>query len=210
MTYNVFSGTLNLAQSSSVWCTISFHKVEGHILSKVQSNLLAIFVTQKSWLFCFINVCVLLSGVLQYRLLQSSMPLPEHWGEHSFVLWYLTLVVLSFSWETFDRGNPYHARDATLVIRCRDNRFESCYLCYCSLMIVLDPLATVTSWIVIITTAVILTLICWLSACALIKVALRSRCGHYIFVLWFLLPFPRLISAVTGWMSTILLHMVWP
>jgi len=47
--------------------------------------------------------------------------------------------------------------------------------------------------------------------------ALRSKCGHYIFVLWFLSSFflssffiPRLISAVTDWMSTILLHMVWP
>ena len=32
--------------------------------------------------------------------------------------------------------------------------------------------------------------------------ALRSRCGHYIFVLWFLLSsflFPRLISAVGDW-----------
>jgi len=46
--------------------------------------------------------------------------------------------------------------------------------------------------------------------------ALRSRFGHYIFVLflsfffflsWF---FPRLISAVADWISTILLHMVWP
>ena len=36
----------------------------------------------------------------------------------------------------------------------------------------------------------------------------RSRCGHYIFGLWFLLPlsffFPRLISAVADWMSTCL------
>ena len=47
--------------------------------------------------------------------------------------------------------------------------------------------------------------------------ALRSRCGHYIFALWFLscifyLSFyiPRLISAAADWMSTILLHMVWP
>jgi len=42
---------------------------------------------------------------------------------------------------------------------------------------------------------------------------LRSRCGHYIFALWFfffLLLFPRLISAVADWMSTILQHMVWP
>jgi len=42
--------------------------------------------------------------------------------------------------------------------------------------------------------------------------AVRSRCGHYIFVLWFLSSFlfiPRLISAVADWMSTILLHMVW-
>jgi len=47
--------------------------------------------------------------------------------------------------------------------------------------------------------------------------ALWNRVGHYIFILWFLfflLPssifFPRLISAVAGWMSTILQHMVWP
>jgi len=40
---------------------------------------------------------------------------------------------------------------------------------------------------------------------------LHSRCGHYIFALWFLLPsfFPRLISVVAEWMSTILQHMVW-
>jgi len=46
--------------------------------------------------------------------------------------------------------------------------------------------------------------------------ALRSRCGHYIFALWFLLLFflsfyfPRITSAVADWMSTILPHMVWP
>jgi len=36
---------------------------------------------------------------------------------------------------------------------------------------------------------------------------LRSRCGHYIFILCFFsifLLFPRLISAVGDWMSTIL------
>ena len=45
----------------------------------------------------------------------------------------------------------------------------------------------------------------------LIMAALRSRCGHYIFAPWFLSSFfPRLISAVTDWMSTILPHMVWP
>ena len=38
--------------------------------------------------------------------------------------------------------------------------------------------------------------------------ALRSRCGHYIFAMWFLLSiffllFPCLISAVGDWMSTI-------
>ena len=48
-----------------------------------------------------------------------------------------------------------------------------------------------------------------------IMAALRGRCGHYIFALWFLLSssssfFPRLISAATDWMSTILLHMAWP
>jgi len=49
--------------------------------------------------------------------------------------------------------------------------------------------------------------------------ALCNRAGHYIFVLWFLLSFflpsflfffPRLISAVADWMSTILSHMMWP
>jgi len=47
--------------------------------------------------------------------------------------------------------------------------------------------------------------------------ALCNRAGHYIFVLWLLSFFfflssffPRLISAVADWMSTILLHMVWP
>jgi len=75
---------------------------------------------------------------------------------------------------------------------------------------------------------------------SVIMVALRSRCGHYIFALWFLLLsfcmaalwnraghyifalwflsssffylffFPRLISAAADWMSTILRHMVWP
>ena len=42
----------------------------------------------------------------------------------------------------------------------------------------------------------------------LIVAALRSRCGHYIFVVWFLLLllssfFPRLISAVAERISTI-------
>jgi len=42
--------------------------------------------------------------------------------------------------------------------------------------------------------------------------ALRSRWGHYILALWFLLSsfFPRLISALGDWMSTILPHIVWP
>ena len=37
-----------------------------------------------------------------------------------------------------------------------------------------------------------------------IMAALHSSCGHYIFILWFLLffyLFPRLISVVTDWMS---------
>ena len=45
-------------------------------------------------------------------------------------------------------------------------------------------------------------------------VILHSRCGHYIFALWFLSSsssfFPRLILAIADWMSTILPHMVWP
>jgi len=43
--------------------------------------------------------------------------------------------------------------------------------------------------------------------------ALHSRCGRYIFALWFLLSssfFCRLISAVADWMYTLLPHMVWP
>ena len=39
--------------------------------------------------------------------------------------------------------------------------------------------------------------------------ALRSRCGHYIFVLFLSSFFPRLISAAANWMSSILLHMAW-
>jgi len=46
-----------------------------------------------------------------------------------------------------------------------------------------------------------------------IMAALRSRCGHYIFALWFLSIFylffiPGLISAAADWMSTILTHIV--
>jgi len=47
----------------------------------------------------------------------------------------------------------------------------------------------------------------------LIMVALCNRGDYYIFALWFLSSFfffPRLISAVWHWMSTILPHMVWP
>jgi len=62
----------------------------------------------------------------------------------------------------------------------------------------------------------------------LFMAALRSRCGYYIFGLWLLLSslytcllvkiniyqssifFHRLSSAVAGWMSTILSHLVWP
>jgi len=47
----------------------------------------------------------------------------------------------------------------------------------------------------------------------LVMAALCNRAGHYIFALWlvsiffFLLLFPRLISAAADWMSTILPHM---
>ena len=45
----------------------------------------------------------------------------------------------------------------------------------------------------------------------IIMVALWNRADHYIFALRFLSSFfPRLISAVGDWMSTILPHMVWP
>ena len=50
--------------------------------------------------------------------------------------------------------------------------------------------------------------------CLFIMVALCNRADHYIFILFLLLSsflFPRLISAVRDWMSTILPpHMVWP
>ena len=52
---------------------------------------------------------------------------------------------------------------------------------------------------------------------ALFMAALCNRAGDYIFALRFLLlssssffSFPRLISAVADWMSTILPHTVWP
>jgi len=51
------------------------------------------------------------------------------------------------------------------------------------------------------------------AAILLVMAALHSRCGHYIFVLFLSCSFfffPRLISVVADWMSTILLHMVWP
>jgi len=46
----------------------------------------------------------------------------------------------------------------------------------------------------------------------IVMAALRSLCGHYIFAMWFISSsfFPRLISAVADWMSTILPHMMWP
>jgi len=49
------------------------------------------------------------------------------------------------------------------------------------------------------------------SVTTLVVVALCNRADHYIFILFLLLlSFPRLISAVRDWMSTILPHMVWP
>jgi len=51
----------------------------------------------------------------------------------------------------------------------------------------------------------------WALAHILVMVALCNRAVHYICALWFLSSFffPRLISAVADWMSTILPHMVW-
>ena len=43
-----------------------------------------------------------------------------------------------------------------------------------------------------------------------IMVALHGRCGHYNFGLWFLSFFFFLDKSQAEWMSTILLHMVWP
>ena len=50
-------------------------------------------------------------------------------------------------------------------------------------------------------------------AAAVFMAALCNRAGHIYFhavVTSFCLYFPRLISAVGDWMSTILPHMVWP
>jgi len=46
----------------------------------------------------------------------------------------------------------------------------------------------------------------------LFMAALWNRAGHYIFALFLLSSsfFPRLISAVADWMSTILPRMMWP
>jgi len=52
------------------------------------------------------------------------------------------------------------------------------------------------------------------SSLRFLMAALCNKPGHYIFALWFLLSpfffFPGLISVVGDWMSTTLLHMVWP
>jgi len=53
----------------------------------------------------------------------------------------------------------------------------------------------------------------WCMYNCIFMVALCNRETIYIFMLWFVLLsffFPRLISAVTDWMSAILPHMVWP
>jgi len=47
-------------------------------------------------------------------------------------------------------------------------------------------------------------------ALVFIMVALCNRADRYIFALFLSSVFPRLISAVGDWMSTILRHMVWP
>jgi len=44
----------------------------------------------------------------------------------------------------------------------------------------------------------------------LIMAALWNRTGHYIVAVVFSFFFPRLISAVGDWMSTILPLMMWP
>ena len=56
-------------------------------------------------------------------------------------------------------------------------------------------------------------ILCSICMSVFIMVVLCNRADHYIFALWFLsssIIFPRLISAVGDWMSTILPHMVWP
>jgi len=60
---------------------------------------------------------------------------------------------------------------------------------------------------------IILTTLLLLLLLLIIMAALCSKCGHYIFVLWFLQSsffFPCLFSAVADLMYTILPHMVWP
>ena len=61
----------------------------------------------------------------------------------------------------------------------------------------------------------IITQAIYIFVLSFVMVALCNRADHYIFALWFLssfffFSFPRLISAVAEWMSSILPHMVWP
>jgi len=73
---------------------------------------------------------------------------------------------------------------------------------YCSQSVLLQPLHV---FVLLITAA-------GAASFLIIMATLRSRCKHYIFVLWFLLLsfLPRLVSAIADWMSTVLPHMVWP
>jgi len=97
-------------------------------------------------------------------------------------------------------------------LRCKLN----CFAC-----LLVPPLASLSVWNTVFLWPFIVSCLWWLWWCtmvwlsfqhAVVTAALRSRCGHYIFALWFLsfFFFPRLISVVGDWMSTMLPHMVWP
>ena len=85
---------------------------------------------------------------------------------------------------------------------------------------VLDPDLNFSDHLHLLATVVIMVALCNRAdhyIFILFMVALCNRTDHYIFILFllllssfFLLFFPRLISAVGDWMFTILWHMVWP
>jgi len=85
------------------------------------------------------------------------------------------------------------------VVMLGDRFGAPCFISWAPLSVFLQLLYSSVAW--------------WIGG-IMVMVALCNRPYHYIFALWFLsiyLPFfPRLISAVGDWMSTIFQHMVWP
>jgi len=121
-------------------------------------------------------------------------------GNFPIIQWCTTIMHFwkkSICWLAISRGTAgvSHNAGELLVIVCTMPGN------YCSQSVLLQPLHV---FVLLITAA-------GAASFLIIMATLRRRSGHYIFVLWFLLSFfPRLISAVADWMSTILPQMVWP